>query len=79
MAMDVDVVCEMVYDENITENAKKFTKFLHHLIFVVLLVVSVPLIIEVSRIVICLFLTSCCGMFSECCKYFLKNFGFKVD
>ena len=69
---------KLVFDESITEKAKDFTKLLHHIIFAILLIITMPLIVEISRIILCLFRTSCCGMLSTCCKYFLKNFGFKT-
>ena len=76
VAIEVDTD-KFVYKEEITDRAKKFTKLLHHTIFIALLIISIPLIVEISRIVLCLFLTKCCGMLSSCCDYFLKNFGFK--
>lgn len=70
---------DLVYKKGVTERARFFTRLLHHIVFGLMLVISVPLIVSIAKIMYCLFMTACCAMVAACCDYFLKNFGFQSE
>ena len=80
MKVGIDIDDEdLVYKKGVTERARFFTRLLHHVVFICMVIISVPLIVSIVRIMYCLFMTSCCKAVSVCCNYFLKNFGFHTN